>query len=110
MKFIVTRDYEELSQVMAQLMLKHMHTEKERTNIAITTGGTCIQGYRLLAKQVQGRPWFDPVHYYIFDEFWFQDERHEKEISVCQISLDEKIFPRRRGCAGSYSRFEYGKL
>ena len=43
MKFIVTRDYEELSQVMAQLMLKHMHTEKERTNIAITTGSTCIQ-------------------------------------------------------------------
>ena len=42
MKFIVTRDYEELSQVMAQLMLKHMHTEKERTNIAITTGSTCI--------------------------------------------------------------------
>lgn len=52
MKFIVTRDYEELSQVMAQLMLKHMHTEKERTNIAITTGSTCIQEYRLLAKQV----------------------------------------------------------
>ena len=92
MKFIVTRDYEELSQVMAQLMLKHMHTEKERTNIAITTGSTCIQGYRLLAKQVHGRPWFDPVHYYIFDEFWIQDERHEKEISVCQISLDEKYF------------------
>ena len=73
MKFIVTKDYGELSQVMAQLMLKHMHTEKERTNIAITTGSTCIQGYRLLAKQVHGRSWFDPVHYYIFDEFWFQE-------------------------------------
>lgn len=92
MKFIVTKDYGELSQVMAQLMLKHMHTEKERTNIAITTGSTCIQGYRLLAKQVHGRSWFDPVHYYIFDEFWFQDEHHEKEISVCQVSLDAKYF------------------
>ena len=61
MKFIVTKDYGELSQVMAQLMLKHMHTEKERTNIAITTGSTCIQGYRLLAKQVHGRSWFDTI-------------------------------------------------
>lgn len=92
MKFIVTKDYGELSQVMAQLMLKHMHTEKERTNIAITTGSTCIQGYRLLGEQVQGKPWFDPVHYYIFDEFWFKDEHHEKDISVCKISLDEKYF------------------
>lgn len=92
MKFIVTKDYNELSQVMAQLMLKHMHTEKERTNIAITTGSTCVQGYRLLAEQVNGKKWFDPVHYYIFDEFWFKDEDHKKDISVCQISLDEKYF------------------
>ena len=95
MKFIVTRDYEELSQVMAQLMLKHMHTEKERTNIAITTGSTCIQGYRLLAKQVHGRPWFDPVHYYIFDEFWIQDERHEKYPFVKSVWMKNISTPQR---------------
>ncbi len=29
MRFIVTKDYQELSQVMAQLMLKHMHSTKK---------------------------------------------------------------------------------
>ena len=30
MRFIVTKDYQELSQVMAQLMLKHMHSTNWR--------------------------------------------------------------------------------
>lgn len=92
MKFIVTKDYEEVSEVMCQLMLKHMHTNKERTNIAITTGSTCVKGYEKLAQKVQGKAYFDPVHYYIFDEFWFWDEAHKKQESVCRISLDAKYF------------------
>lgn len=88
MRFIITKDYEEFSQVMAQLMLKHMHTEKERVNIAITTGETPIRGYQILAEQAKGKAYFDPVHYYIFDEFWYKDD----PVGICRASLDRKYF------------------
>ena len=55
MRFIVTKDYQELSQVMAQLMLKHMHSTKKRVNIAITTGETPVEGYKLLAAQTRDK-------------------------------------------------------
>lgn len=88
MRFIVTKDYEELSQVFSQLMLKHMHSEKERVNISITTGETPVRGYQILAEQVKDKPWFDNVHYYIFDEFWYKDD----PVGICRRSLDRKYF------------------
>lgn len=92
MKFILTKNKDELSEVMSQLMLAHMHTSEKRTNIAITTGSTCIDGYQILAKQVKNKSYFDHIHYYIFDEFWFKSEDYKHEISVCQVSLDAKYF------------------
>ena len=88
MRFIVTKDYQELSQVMAQLMLKHMHSTKKRVNIAITTGETPVEGYKLLAAQTRDKAYFNHVHYYIFDEFWYKDE----PVGICRASLDRKYF------------------
>ena len=68
MRFIITKDHEEVSNVMAQLMLKHMHSDKERVNISITTGKTPVRGYQILAEQTKGKAYFNNVHYYIFDE------------------------------------------
>lgn len=88
MKFIVTKDFEELSQVMSQQMLKHMHTNKDRVNISITTGETPVRGYQILAEQAKDKKYFDHVHYYIFDEFWYKDD----PIGICRASLDRKYF------------------
>ena len=55
MRFIITKDHEEVSNVMAQLMLKHMHSDKERVNISITTGKTPVRGYQILAEQTKGK-------------------------------------------------------
>lgn len=87
MRFIVTKDYEELSEVMAQLLLKHMHCEN-RKNISITTGETPIKGYQILGEQVKEKKYFDNVHYYIFDEFWYKND----PIGICRRSLDYKYF------------------
>lgn len=92
MRFIITKDHEELSQVMSQMMLKHMLMNENRVNIAITTGSTCIDGYKILAPQIRDKEYFANIHYYIFDEFWFKNEDHQGSTSVCQISLNEKFF------------------
>ena len=73
---------------MAQLMLKHMHSDKERVNISITTGKTPVRGYQILAEQTKGKAYFNNVHYYIFDEFWYKDDPK----GICRASLDYKYF------------------
>ncbi|MEG0660788.1 MAG: 6-phosphogluconolactonase [Anaerorhabdus sp.] len=88
MKFIVTKDFEELSQVMSQYMLKHMHTNKERANISITTGRTPVRGYEILAPQIKNKTYFKNVHYYIFDEFWYKND----SVGICRASLDREFF------------------
>ena len=88
MRFIITKNHEEVSNVMAQLMLKHMHSDKERVNISITTGKTPVRGYQILAEQTKGKAYFNNVHYYIFDEFWYKDDPK----GICRASLDYKYF------------------
>ena len=94
MRFIVTKDYEELSHVMMHQMLRRMYGDDERINIAITTGRTPVDGYKLLAKEVCDKPWFDNVHYYVFDEFWIHDPEGGPDIPDCKVSLDRKYFDR----------------
>ena len=36
MRFVITKDYDELSQVISSTMLKHMHTDRPRVNICVT--------------------------------------------------------------------------
>ena len=88
MRFIITKDHEELSNVMAQLMLKHMHSDRQRVNISITTGETPVRGYQILAEQTKGKAYFNHVHYYIFDEFWYKGDAK----GICRASLDYKYF------------------
>lgn len=94
MRFIVTKDYEELSHVMMHQMLRRMYGDDERINIAITTGRTPVDGYKLLAQEVCDKPWFDNVHYYVFDEFWIHDPEGGPDIPDCKVSLDRKYFDR----------------
>ena len=44
MKVYITRDKEDFSQVMAQMILKHMYSGKARVNLSITAGITPIRG------------------------------------------------------------------
>lgn len=92
MRFIVTKDCAELGHVMSQHILKHMHSNMERVNIAVTTGSTCVPGYQILAPQIRDKDYFKNVHYYIFDEFWFKDRDKTGLIPDCKVSLDKKLF------------------
>lgn len=92
MRFVVTKDCVELGNVMSQYMLKHMHSNRERVNIAVTTGSTCVPGYRILAPQIRNKDYFKNIHYYIFDEFWFKNEDKTEIIPDCKVSLDKKLF------------------
>ena len=56
MRFVITKDYDELSQVISSTMLKHMHTDRPRVNICVTTGTTPVQAYQILAPRVKDKP------------------------------------------------------
>ena len=71
MRFVITKDYDELSQVISSTMLKHMHTDRPRVNICVTTGTTPVQAYQILAPLVKVKRYFELVHYYVVDEFWY---------------------------------------
>ncbi|MEG0564106.1 6-phosphogluconolactonase, partial [Anaerorhabdus sp.] len=88
MNFIIVKDKKELSEVMADVMLKHMISQKNRVNISITTGKTPIDGYSILASKIKNKSCFDNVHYYIFDEFWYKDD----PVGICRASLDKEFF------------------
>lgn len=77
MKLIITKDYEELSTVACQYLLKYMHTDKARTNISITGGSTPKRMYEMLIPLVKGKRCFDNVHFYNFDEIPFKSEDRE---------------------------------
>lgn len=88
MKYIITKNYAELSDAMKSQMLKHMYSQKPRVNIAITTGKTPVEGYKLLADFVKDKKCFNNVHYYVFDEFYFKGDLK----GDCRKSLDYKYF------------------
>ena len=94
MQFIITKDYDELSQVISSTMLKHMHTDKPRVNICVTTGTTPIQAYQILAPKVKDKAYFEHVHYYVVDEFWYAKDAgtQNEDIPVNKMSMDLKFF------------------
>lgn len=94
MRFVITKDYDELSHVISAVMLKHMHTDKPRVNICVTTGTTPIRAYQILAPMVKDRSYFDQVHYYVVDEFWYAKEpgTQGEDIPVNKMSMDMKFF------------------
>ena len=94
MRFVITKDYDELSQVISSTMLKHMHTDRPRVNICVTTGTTPVQAYQILAPLVKDKPYFEHVHYYVVDEFWYAKEpgTQDMDIPVNKMSMDLKFF------------------
>ena len=94
MRFVITKDYAELSQVISSTMLKHMHTDRPRVNICVTTGTTPVQAYQILAPLVKDKPYFEHVHYYVVDEFWYAKEpgTQDQDIPVNKMSMDLKFF------------------
>ena len=93
MRFVVCEDYEELSQVIATTFLNHMHSANSRVNLCVTTGRTPIRAYELLAPLVKDKAYFDHVHYYVVDEFWYKQKAEmELDIPVNKMSMDIKFF------------------
>lgn len=92
MHFIVTKDYEELSQVISTTFLNYMHSSNKRVNICVTTGTTPIRAYEILAPLVKDKAYFNHVHYYVVDEFWYKGNQGEADIPVNKMSMDMKFF------------------
>lgn len=87
MKVILTKDYEEMSQVAATHILGYMYQDK-RVNLSITAGETPFRTYEILAPKVNGKA-FNNVHFYNFDEIPFKAEDRE---GVTMIVLREYFF------------------
>lgn len=87
MKVIITKDYEEMSQVAATHVMGYMYKEG-RINLSITAGETPIRTYEILAPQIKGKD-FDNVHFYNFDEIPFKQENRE---GVTMLVLRQYFF------------------
>ena len=76
MKIYLTKDYEEMSQVAAQMVLKYMYSnDNKRINLSITAGQTPKRTYEILSEFVKNKPYFENVHYYNFDEIPIKGEK-----------------------------------
>lgn len=76
MRVIKVKDYEEMSQVGAQQVLRYMYQEG-RTNISITGGTTPKRMYEILVPSVKDKMQFENVHFYNFDEIPYKIEDRE---------------------------------
>ncbi|MFV0395279.1 MAG: glucosamine-6-phosphate deaminase, partial [Coprobacillaceae bacterium] len=81
MKLIVTKDYEEMSQVAVEHLLGYMYQDR-KVNLCITAGKTPERIYEILADKVKGKD-FDNVHYFNFDE----DEAKDNAYGVTMREL-----------------------
>ena len=55
MKFVLTRNLDELSEAFKQQMLMQMYADRSRINIAVTTGTTPEKGYAMLGEFVKDK-------------------------------------------------------
>ncbi|MDQ0362645.1 glucosamine-6-phosphate deaminase [Breznakia pachnodae] len=87
MKLIITSDYEEMSQISAQLVLSKMYSDK-RVNLSLTAGSTPARMYEILKDFMADRPYFDNVHFYNFDEISIEGEQY----GLTMRSLNEQFY------------------
>lgn len=94
MNVLMAKNYDELSTVIASTLLSTMYMDQQRINICVTTGTTPIKAYRILAPLVKNKSYFQHIHYYVVDEFWYQGNRQKKEeaVPVNKSSMDAKFF------------------
>lgn len=75
MKVIITKDYEEMSQIAAIHVLSYMF--KEGTiNLSITGGETPIRMYEIISEKMKGHT-FNNIHFYNFDEIPYRNQDYE---------------------------------
>ncbi|MCF0116168.1 MAG: glucosamine-6-phosphate deaminase [Erysipelotrichaceae bacterium] len=77
MKLIVVKDYEEMSELAAEYLLKYMLSDKARVNVSITSGSTPKRMYELLIPKVKNKDYLSNIHFYNFDEIPFKSEDRE---------------------------------
>lgn len=87
MKVILTKDYEEMSDIAATHVLSYMY-KPQRVNISVTAGDTPIRTYEILAPKIKGKH-FENVHFYNFDEIPFKQEDRE---GVTMLVLRQYFF------------------
>lgn len=87
MKIIVTKDYEEMSQISAQIVLSKMYTNK-RVNMALTAGNTPARMYEIMKEFMAERTYFKNVHFYNFDEIGIEGEQY----GLTMRSLNEQLY------------------
>lgn len=87
MKVIITKDYDEMSEVAAGYVIKYL-SDFKRVNLAITAGKTPIGMYEKLVLLVKDKEYYNHVHYYNFDEIPFR----EKVNGVTMKNLDQLFF------------------
>jgi len=74
MKLIIAKNYEEMSQISAQIVLSKTYINT-RVNLSLTAGNTPARMYEILAEYVPNRDYFKHVHFYNFDEIVLKNEK-----------------------------------
>lgn len=67
MKLIITKDYQEMSELAVQILMSYMMKEYP-TNLAITAGTTPERLYEILVPYVKDHGQFANINYFNFDE------------------------------------------
>jgi len=86
MKLIITKDYEEMSQVAANMLLGYMY-QPRHINMSITAGSTPKRMYEILSEEVKGKTYFDNITYYNFDEIPYAKTKREG-ITISDLRAD----------------------
>lgn len=88
MKLLITKDYETLSQLTADLILLKW-SENHRVNLALTAGASPKRAYEILAERLQ-TVHFDQsfAHFYNFDEITLKDQ----EDGLTMQALMQELF------------------
>lgn len=89
MKTIITKDYEEMSQVAANHVLGHILNSQYRTNLSVTAGSTPVKMYEILSKEMKEKEYYHNAHYYNFDEI---PHKVKKEEGITMTDLRNLFF------------------
>lgn len=68
MKWIITKNYDEMSKTAMEVLLGYALATPYRTNMAITAGTTPKRLYEMMVPEVKGKNQYKNIHYYNFDE------------------------------------------
>lgn len=87
MNLIIAKDYEEMSQLLTNIVIAEMVSDK-RVNLSLTGGATPKRFYEIFGPQITNKDYFKHVHYYLFDEI----PLHNEEIGYSLKALTKEFF------------------